>query len=98
MLRAARYRSLLGVSLAVNTGVWAGAIVFFAALAVVGVALGYLRHRVPGPLILAVVGTLLIAWVMFRSFSRALELTGFAALVIATAWDWRLKKSAASAR
>jgi hypothetical protein len=31
--------SLLGVSLAVNTGVWAGTIVFFAAVAVVGVGL-----------------------------------------------------------
>lgn len=33
--------SLLGVGLALHTGAWAGVIVFFAGLAVVGTALGY---------------------------------------------------------
>jgi hypothetical protein len=84
--------SLLGVSLAVNTGLWAGTIVLFAVLAAAGVALGYRRHCRPGPAILAVAGAALIAWVMFGSFDRVLEVIGFLALVSATIWDWRLKR------
>jgi hypothetical protein len=37
--------SLLGISVALHTGAWAGAISLFAVLAVAGVALGYRRHR-----------------------------------------------------
>jgi hypothetical protein len=42
---------------------------------------------------LAVVGAAMVLWVMFGSFNRALEIAGFAALVAATVWDWRAKKS-----
>lgn len=64
----------------------------FAVLAVVGVVFGYRRHRVPAPVILAVIGAGLIVWVMFGSFNRILELLGFAALIAAATWDWRLKR------
>ncbi|MDH3601253.1 MAG: MerC domain-containing protein [Candidatus Tectomicrobia bacterium] len=83
--------SLLGVSLTLHTGAWAGAIVLFAGLAVVGTALGYRCHRVPAPLILAGIGAGLIIWVMLGSFNRVLELLGFACLITAAIWDWRLK-------
>ncbi len=84
--------SLLGISLAVHTGVWAGAISLFAVLAVVGIALGYKRHRTAAPLVLCVIGAGLIVWVMFGSYSRILELIGFAILIAAATWDWRLKR------
>jgi hypothetical protein len=42
---------------------------------------------------LAVVGAAMVLWVMFGSFNRAIEIAGFAALVAATIWDWRAKKS-----
>jgi hypothetical protein len=84
--------SLLGVSLALHTGAWAGVIVLFAGLAVVGTALGYRCHQVPGPLILAGIGAGMIVWVMFGSFNRVLELLGFACLIMAAIWDWRLKR------
>lgn len=84
--------SLLGISLAVHTGVWAGAISLFAVLAVVGVALGYKRHRTAAPLVLGVIGLGLIVWVVFGSYSRLLELIAFAILIAAAAWDWRLKR------
>lgn len=86
--------SLLGVSLAVHTRLWAGAIVFFALLSVVGIWLGYRRHRAPMPLLLAAAGVALIVWVMFGAFNRLLELAGFSALLLAVAWDWRLKRRA----
>jgi hypothetical protein len=42
---------------------------------------------------LATVGAALVLWVMFGSFNRVLEIAGFTALVAATVWDWRAKKS-----
>lgn len=88
--------SLLGVGLSLHTGAWAGVIVAFAFAAVAGVALGYRRHRTAAPLLLSVAGACLITWVMLGSFSRLLELAGFAMLIAAAAWDWRLQKNAAS--
>jgi hypothetical protein len=41
--------------------------------------------------ILAAIGAALIGWVMFVSFVRVVELTGFAALIGATVWDRRVK-------
>lgn len=89
--------SLLGISLTVHTGAWAGAISLFAMLAVVGVVLGYRRHRVAVPLIFAVIGAGLIVWVMFGAYSRILELIGFAILVVAATWDWRLRRHSVAA-
>ncbi|MFQ5938096.1 MAG: MerC domain-containing protein [Acidiferrobacterales bacterium] len=84
--------SALGITLVVHGGAWAGAISLFAVLAVVGVALGYRRHRVLAPLVLAAIGAAIIIWVIFGPFNRVLELIGFAALVIGATWDWRLKR------
>ncbi len=86
--------SLLGVTLVVNQDAWAGAISVFAVLAVVGVALGYRRHHVIGPLVIAAIGAVIILWVMFGVYSRALEVAGFAGLVIAAIWDWRMQRRA----
>ncbi len=81
--------SLLGVSLALDEGVWAGAISVFAALAAVAIAVSYRRHRIIGPTVVAALGLGLILWVMYGSYSRVSELAGFALLVAATLWDWR---------
>lgn len=82
----------MGVGIALHEGEWAGVISAFAMIAA-GIAISYRRHRVVGPLVLAVVGAAMVLWVMFGSFNRALEIAGFAALVAATVWDWRAKKS-----
>jgi hypothetical protein len=84
--------SLLGVTLAINKGVWAGAISLFAILALLGVVLSYRQHRVKGPLVIAALGAILVLWAMFGSYSRIVEIMGFAGLITATVWDWRLKK------
>ena len=80
--------SLLGVTLAINEGVWAGVIVF-AALATAAIAMSYRRHRVIGPTVVAALGLGLILWVMFGSYSRVIELVGFVLLIAAALWDWR---------
>lgn len=85
--------SVMGVGIALNEGAWAGVISLFAVIAAAGIAFGYRRHGVAGLLALAVVGASLVLWVMFGSFNRVLEIAGFAALVVATVWDWRAKKS-----
>jgi hypothetical protein len=94
--------SLMGISLAVNEQAWAAAIVAFAILALLGVALGYRFHRNFGPLAVAALGALLIVLAMYGSGflssaaglnPRAVELLGFAALLLAAIWDWRLKNS-----
>jgi len=92
--------SLMGVSLAINVQVWAGVIVAFALIAVAGVALGYRLHRNPAPAVMALSGVLLVIWAMYGSeviqawfgvLGRGVELAGFAGLIAAAAWDWRLK-------
>jgi rhodanese-related sulfurtransferase len=81
--------SLLGVSLALDEGIWAGTISVFAALATIAIAVSYRRHRIIGPTVMAVFGLTLILWVMFGSYGRAVELAGFVLLIAATLWDWR---------
>jgi rhodanese-related sulfurtransferase len=81
--------SPLGVSLALDEGVWAGAIGVFAALATIAIAASCRRHRIIGPTAIAALGLGLILWVMYGSYSRAVELAGFALLIVATLWDWR---------
>ena len=85
--------SLMGVTLAVPEGVWAGVISTLALLAVVGVLLGYWRHRARAPLILALAGAALVLWVMLGRYDRLMELAGFASLVVAAVWDRRLKRA-----
>ncbi len=81
--------SLLGVSLALDEGVWAGAISVFAALATIAVAASYRRHHIIGPTVIAALGLALILWAMYGSYSRPTELAGFVLLIAATLWDWR---------
>ncbi len=81
--------SLLGISLAVDDGIWAGAIGGFAAVAAIAIAAAYRRHRSVGPTVIAACGLGLILWVMYGSYSRGMEFVGFVLLIIAALWDWR---------
>lgn len=81
--------SLLGVSLALDEGIWAGTISVFAALATIAIAVSYRRHRTIGPTAVAALGFGLILWVMYGSYGRIIELAGFVLLIAAALWDWR---------
>jgi len=81
--------SALGVSIAVDGRIWAGAISLFAAAAAIATAAGYRRHRAIGPSLLAAGGLAAILWAMYGSYSGVIELAGFLALAAAAAWDWR---------
>jgi hypothetical protein len=93
--------SLMGVTLSINVHLWAAAIVAFAIVAVFGLALGYRQHRTSGALILGIAGALIVIFSLYGSQAirmmgvpkDAVEIVGFAALVAAAVWDWRLKKA-----
>lgn len=85
----------LGVAITVNATTWAGAIVAFAALAVVGIALRYCRHRQPWPLLLSALGASVVAYAMYGHYDRLLELSGFGLLCLGAFWDWRIRGVAA---
>jgi hypothetical protein len=93
----------MGITIAVNVHVWAGAIVVFALIAVFGVTVGYRRHRTVGPVIIAAIGAMFVTLAMYGSEqiqavlgfpSRIIEVAGFVALLAAAIWDWRLTKVA----
>jgi len=84
--------SVLGLSIALNPTAWAGAIVGFAGLGTLGVALGMRCHRHPAPTVLALLGFALIGWALFGRYDRTAEIAGFAALAAATALDWRARR------
>lgn len=76
--------SLLGITPAVDKGMWAGAISIFAALATIAIAISSRRHRIIGPTLIAAPGFGLILWAMFGSYSAVIELAGFVLLIAAT--------------
>lgn len=80
----------LGVTIALNEAVWAGAIVLFAGLALVALLIRWRGHRRLAPVLLAGVGFLLIAFTMLVSYERIIELAGFVVLCAGTVADWRM--------
>ena len=85
--------SLLGVTVALHEGAWAGAISLFAVLAALIVGFGYRRHGHKGPAILALAGAAGVVWTMFGAYSTVLEIAGFVALTAGALWDWRVGRS-----
>lgn len=90
--------SFLGVSLAVNVGVWAAAIVALSALAAVGVSVSAIRRRNYVLFFAAVMGALLISWAMYGQHnietligvpSAVVEIAGFVCLIGASIWKGR---------
>ena len=82
----------LGIAIALNEALWAGAIVAFAALAVGGLAIGFSRHRHVWPLSLGGLGAAAVGYAMYVQYARLIELSGFVLLCVAAIWDWRLRR------
>jgi len=95
-LAAVAALSALGVTVAVNPGAWAGAIVFFALLATLFVGLGARRHGSLAPLLPALAGSALLAYVMFGRYDRALEIVAFVLLAAAVYADHRASRRGSS--
>lgn len=87
-LAAVALLSALGVTIALNEVVWAGAIVFFAGLTFAALLIRRRKHGRLAPVTLAGVGVLLIGFTMLISYARIIEFVGFAFLCAGTALDW----------
>lgn len=79
--------SVMGLSLAVDEGLWAVAIAAAAVIAVAATGLNLRRHGRSWPLLLAASGAALILYAMFGAYHPLVEGLGFAALVAAVAVD-----------
>ena len=79
----------LGVTIALNQAVWAGAIVLFAGLTFVALLVRRRKHGRLVPVALAGIGALLIGFTMLISYARMIELLGFVFLCAGTFLDWR---------
>lgn len=80
-LAAVALLPLLGVSLALNEGLWAGAIAVFSVLTTIAVGLGIRRHGALGPLVAALVGTGVILYALFIDYHMVTEALGFLLLI-----------------
>lgn len=95
-LAAVALLSLIGVSVDIDEGLLVKLVTALLILALLGMGYSYRLHRHPGPLLLSVAAAGLLFWVFYGSYSKPLELTGFAVLIVASVWDWRVKRRACS--
>ncbi len=91
-LAAAALLPIVGISVEIDEGLMIKLISGLLILALAGMAYSYRMHRHPGPLLLSIASAALLLWVFYGSYSKPLELTGFVTLVVASVWDFRVKK------
>lgn len=84
--------SVIGISIEIDENTLAKMITGLLVLALGGMGYSYSVHRHPGPFLLSVASAAMLLWVFYGSYSKLLELSGFAALIIASIWDFRTKR------
>jgi hypothetical protein len=89
--------SVMGISISVPDGIWAGAIALFTLIAFAGIVHGWRGHRAPLSFLFGLAGTALVLWAMAISYSRAVEIAGFVCLALGAALDWRARRNRRSA-
>jgi len=83
---------IVGISIEIDEGLMAKLISGLLILSLAGMVYSCRMHRHPGPLLLNIASAALLLWVFYGSYSKPLELAGFVALVVASVWDFRIKK------
>lgn len=83
---------LLGIGLALDEGLWAGAITLFVLLTLAALAAGIRRHRGLVPMLLGAAGGGLVLHALFVDYRALVELAGFLLLGAAVAWDLRRRR------
>ncbi len=96
-LAAVSLLSLLGVSVDIDEATLVKWITGLLIVALSGMLYSWRSHRHPGPLILSLGAAALLLWVFYGHYSKPLELTGFALLVIASLWDFQAKRRVCTA-
>lgn len=89
--------SALGMRLAVNEGIWAGAILLFAWATEALVALGARAQGSFKPAMIGLAGAGLLTYTLLVDYRVAIEISAFALLAIATGYDFRLRRRFATA-
>ncbi len=85
----------VGISLTLNTGIWAASIVGFAVLALIGLYFAHRRHGSLLPSLIGLVGCAALVFTSFVTYLPVVEAAGFGVLCLAVWLDWR--KTAADA-
>ena len=91
-LAAVALLSFIGISVDISAATLVTLITVLLILALLGMGYSYRLHKHPGPLLLGLAAAAVLFWVFYASYAKPLELAGFAALVVASVWDWRSKK------
>lgn len=91
-LAAVALLSIIGISIKIDESTLAKLITGLLVLALGGMGYSYSVHRRAGALVLSVASAALVMWVFYGSYSKTLELSGFAALIFASISDFRTKK------
>lgn len=89
--------SLIGVSVDISEASLVKLITVLLSLSLLGLGYSYRLHRHFGPLSLGLAAAVMLFWVFYASYAKPLELCGFATLVIASVWDWIVKKRVCAA-
>lgn len=97
-LAAVALLSLIGINVDLDEDLMVKLISGLLVLVLAGMAYSFRVHRHPGPLLLSIASAAVLVWVFFVSYSKVLEMGGFAILLLASLWDWRLKKQSCAAR
>jgi hypothetical protein len=84
--------SLAGITLAINPAAWSGAILGFAALAVLAIAVGARKHGAHAPLGVALAGAAVLAYAHLVDFSFGLEFFAFAVVGAGVVLDLRARR------
>lgn len=86
----------LGIVIVLNEALWAGSIITFAVLAVGSLGISLARHRKPWPILPGGLGLGLLIFTMYLQYNRLTELAGFSLLILATLWDWWIRRRTAN--
>ena len=93
-LAAVTLLAMIGLSLPVNATAWIGAIVVFAALAVISLVISFWSHRKRLPFAVGLVGFFALTYALLVQYNWVIELFGFIALAVAAFLDRREVKRA----
>jgi arsenite methyltransferase len=96
-LAAVALLAAIGVSVDLNEGTLVIFITVLLGIAIAGMVYSFRLHRHPGPLTVSILSVAMLSWVFYGSYTKSLELVGFAGLVVASIWDFRCKKKACPA-
>ncbi|WP_335965510.1 MerC family mercury resistance protein [Galbibacter sp. PAP.153] len=86
--------SFIGISVQIDEKLMITIVTILLAIALLGMLYSFRLHKNIVPLLLALIAIAILVWVFYGAYSKALELSGFALLLVASVLDFRSKKKA----